>query len=217
MSAQTFVQLTGITKNFGGVHALKGVDLEITAGEIVALVGHNGAGKSVLVQILSGVFPPTSGEIRVMGAPVNFHSPNDARHQGIETIYQTLALADNLDAPSNFFLGRELRTRFGFLDKRRMAEAAGQALADLNPAFTEIERPVRQMSGGQRQAVAIARAIHFRRARSDHGRTDGSARPPTKPRRSVPSSGASRNRASAYSSSVTTCAASSILPTGSSC
>ena len=161
MSAQTFVQLTGITKNFGGVRALKGVDLEISAGEIVALVGHNGAGKSVLVQILSGVFPPTSGEIRVMGAPVSFHSPNDARHQGIETIYQTLALADNLDAPSNFFLGRELRTRFGFLDKRRMAEAAGQALADLNPAFTEIERPVRQMSGGQRQAVAIARAIHF--------------------------------------------------------
>ncbi|MCW2308973.1 ATP-binding cassette domain-containing protein [Rhodobium gokarnense] len=161
MSAQTVVRLTGITKNFGGVHALKGVDLDISSGEVVALVGHNGAGKSVLVQILSGVFPPSSGEIRVMGKPVSFHSPNDARHQGIETIYQTLALADNLDAPSNFFLGRELRTRFGFLDKRGMAEAAGKALADLNPAFTDIERPVRQMSGGQRQAVAIARAIHF--------------------------------------------------------
>ncbi|MBB4301435.1 D-xylose transport system ATP-binding protein [Rhodobium orientis] len=161
MSAQTFVRLTGITKNFGGVHALKGVDLDISASEVVALVGHNGAGKSVLVQILSGVFPPSSGEIRVMGEPVSFHSPNDARHHGIETIYQTLALADNLDAPSNFFLGRELRTRFGFLDKRRMAEAAGKALADLNPSFTDIERPVRQMSGGQRQAVAIARAIHF--------------------------------------------------------
>lgn len=161
MSAEPFVRLTGITKHFGGVHALRGVDLDIPLGEVVALVGHNGAGKSVLVQILSGVFPPSTGEIRVKGEPVSFHTPTDARHHGIETIYQSLALADNLDAPSNFFLGRELRTRLGFLDKRRMAEAAGKALVDLNPAFTDIERPVRQMSGGQRQAVAIARAIHF--------------------------------------------------------
>ena len=161
MSAEPLVELVGITKNFGGLHALKGVDLTIAPGEVVALVGHNGAGKSVLVQILSGVFPPTSGEIRVGGEPVSFHSPSDARGYAIETIYQTLALADNLDAPSNFFLGRELRTRLGFLDKRRMAEEAGAALADLNPNFTEVERPVRQMSGGQRQAIAIARAIHF--------------------------------------------------------
>jgi D-xylose transport system ATP-binding protein len=155
------VSLIGITKHFGGVHALKGVDLSIDHGEVVALVGHNGAGKSVLVQILSGVFPPSSGEIIIEGKPVSFHSPSDARRYAIETIYQTLALADNLDAPGNFFLGRELRTRFGFLDKRRMAREAGRALLELNPNFVKIERPARDMSGGQRQAIAIARAIHF--------------------------------------------------------
>lgn len=162
MADGALVDLTGITKNFGGVRALKGVDLAINRGEVVALVGHNGAGKSVLAQIISGVFPPTSGEIRVNGAPVTFASPSDARRHAIETIYQTLALADNLDAPANFFLGRELRTSLGFLDKKAMAREAAQALRDLNPNFTHIERPVRQMSGGQRQAIAIARAIHFK-------------------------------------------------------
>ena len=161
MSVGPLVRLTGITKHFGGIHALKGVDLAIDRGEVVALVGHNGAGKSVLVQILSGVFPPSSGEIAVDGHPVSFHSPTDARRYAIETIYQTLALADNLDAPANFFLGRELRTSFGFLAKKRMAKEAAHALADLNPNFVDIERPVRLMSGGQRQAIAIARAIHF--------------------------------------------------------
>ncbi len=161
MTEAPFVELAGISKAFGGVHALKGVSLTVAKGEVVALVGHNGAGKSVLVQILSGVFPPTSGELRIRGESVQLHSPTEARAHGIETIYQTLALADNLDAPSNFFLGRELRKRFGFLDKRRMVAEAGRALAALNPNFTDIERPVRQMSGGQRQAIAIARAIHF--------------------------------------------------------
>ena len=161
MTDGALVNLVGITKQFGGVRALKGVDLAINRGEVVALVGHNGAGKSVLAQILSGVFPPSSGEIRIEGKPVSFAAPTDARAYAIETIYQTLALADNLDAPANFFLGRELRTRFGFLDKKKMAAEAAQALHGLNPNFTDIERPVRQMSGGQRQAIAIARAIHF--------------------------------------------------------
>ncbi|MBL8583820.1 MAG: sugar ABC transporter ATP-binding protein [Rhizobiaceae bacterium] len=161
MAAAALVELVGITRHFAGVHALKGVDLAVGAGEVVALVGHNGAGKSVLVQILSGVFAPTGGEIRVAGRPVTFASPADARRYGIETIYQTLALADNLDAPANFFLGRELRRAFGFLDKKRMSSEAARALSDLNPNFIDIERPVRQMSGGQRQAIAIARAIHF--------------------------------------------------------
>jgi D-xylose transport system ATP-binding protein len=161
MTVGPLVSLVGITKHFGGVHALKGVDLSINPGEVVALVGHNGAGKSVLVQILSGVFPPSSGEIRIDGRGVSLYSPTDARRYAIETIYQTLALADNLDAPANFFLGRELRTRFGFLDKRRMSREAARALAGLNPNFIDIERPVRQMSGGQRQTIAIARAIHF--------------------------------------------------------
>ena len=162
MTGVPLVELVGITKQFGGLRALAGVDLAIPSGEVVALVGHNGAGKSVLVQILSGVFPPSSGEIRIDGQRVALQSPADARRYGIETIYQTLALADNLDAPANFFLGRELRTRLGFLDKKRMAAETARALAALNPNFVEIERPVRQMSGGQRQAIAIARAIHFR-------------------------------------------------------
>src|SRR5437588_6998036 len=161
MAVGPLVSLVGITKHFGGVHALKGVDLSINCGEVVALVGHNGTGKSVLVQILSGVFPPSSGEINIDGRSVSFHSPTDARRHAIETIYQTLALADNLDAPANFFLGRELRTRLGFLEKKKMSREAARALADLNPNLIDIERPVRQMSGGQRQTIAIARAIHF--------------------------------------------------------
>lgn len=151
----------GITKVFGGVHALKGVDLTVSAGEVVALVGHNGAGKSVLVQIISGVFPPTSGAMSVAGSRAVLASPADARRHGIETIFQNLALADNLDAAANFFLGRELKTRFGFLDHKRMLAETRAALAALNPEMNDIERPVRDMSGGQRQAIAIARAIHF--------------------------------------------------------
>ena len=158
---EPIVELVHVVKNFGGIHALKGVSLSIFPGEIVALVGHNGAGKSVLVQIVSGVFSADEGSISVGGKLVHFRSPADARNAAIETIYQNLALADNLDAPANFFLGRELRKAFGFLDKKRMVEVAASALAALNPEFTEIERPVRQMSGGQRQAIAIARAVHF--------------------------------------------------------
>ncbi len=161
MITEPLVAVQGIAKNFGGVHALVSVDLSIATGEVVALVGHNGAGKSVLVQILSGVFQPTQGTIRINGQDVNLPNPIAARHHGIETIYQTLALADNLDAPSNFFLGREIRKAFGFLDKKAMLQQAAEAVERLNPNFTDIERPVREMSGGQRQAIAIARAIHF--------------------------------------------------------
>ena len=155
------IELVDIAKSFGGIRALKGVSLSIFPGEVMALVGHNGAGKSVLVQIISGVFPADKGTIMVGGQPVQFRSPADARDAAIETIYQTLALADNLDAPANFFLGRELRKAFGFLDKERMKDVAARALKALNPEFIDIERPVRQMSGGQRQAIAIARAVHF--------------------------------------------------------
>lgn len=161
MNTQPVIELADVAKNFGGIRALKGVSLSIFPGEVMALVGHNGAGKSVLVQIVSGVFAADQGSIRVTGQLVHFRSPADARNAAIETIYQTLALAENLDGPANFFLGRELRKAFGFLDKKRMTEVAGRALAALNPQFTDIERPVRQMSGGQRQAIAIARAVHF--------------------------------------------------------
>jgi D-xylose transport system ATP-binding protein len=161
MATVPLVEMLGISKRFGGVQALSNVDLAVHPGEVVALVGHNGAGKSVLVQILSGVFQPSSGALNVEGAPAHFHSPSDARRHAIETIYQTLALADNLDATANFFLGRELRNSLGFLDKKRMAKETAEALAKLNPNFTDLDRPVRLMSGGQRQAIAIGRAIHF--------------------------------------------------------
>jgi D-xylose transport system ATP-binding protein len=161
VETKPIVELLNIVKSFGGIHALKGVSLSIFPGEVVALVGHNGAGKSVFVQIVSGVFAADEGSIRVGGELVHFRSPADARNASIETIYQNLALADNLDAPANFFLGRELHRAFGFLDKKRMADVTASALTALNPEFTEIERPVRQMSGGQRQAIAIARAVHF--------------------------------------------------------
>jgi ABC-type sugar transport system ATPase subunit len=162
VETKPIVELLNIVKSFGGIHALKGVSLSIFPGEVVALVGHNGAGKSVFVQIVSGVFAADEGSIRVGGELVHFRSPADARNASIETIYQNLALADNLDAPANFFLGRELHRAFGFLDKKRMADVTASALTALNPEFTEIERPVRQMSGGQRQAIAIARAVHFK-------------------------------------------------------
>lgn len=161
MVGSRLLEIEAVAKNFGGIHALDGVSFGIAAGEVVALVGHNGAGKSVLVQILSGVFQPTSGSISIDGKRQVFSNPVTSRAVGIETIYQTLALADNLDAPSNFFLGRELRKPFGFLDKKAMASQTAAALAKLNPNFKDIERPVRGMSGGQRQAIAIARAIHF--------------------------------------------------------
>ena len=164
LAANPLVEMVDITKRFGGVQALKGVDLSVYPGEVVALVGHNGAGKSVLAQILSGVYPPTSGEIKVDGKPVAFHSPNDARRHGIETIYQTLALADNLDAPSNFFLGREpLRGVFPFrrFDKDEANTIALKAMADIGIDVRDPTQAVGTLSGGERQSVAIARAIHF--------------------------------------------------------
>jgi D-xylose transport system ATP-binding protein len=161
VKTEPIVELVDVVKNFGGIRALKGVSLSIFPGEVVALVGHNGAGKSVLVQIVSGVFSADEGSIQVGGTPVHFRSPADAHSAAIETIYQTLALAENLDAPANFFLGRELRKAFGFLDKKKMLEVTRKEIAALNPDFKDIERPVRLMSGGQRQAIAIARAVHF--------------------------------------------------------
>ena len=161
MVAGPLVSLVGITKNFGGVHALKGVDLSIHQGEVVALVGHNGAGKSVLVQILSGVFPPSSGEITSTASrststlrPMRAATPS--RRSIRRWRWPTISTRRPI-----FFSAASCGRRFGFLDKKRMAKRSGRALAELNPTFIDIERPVRQMSGGQRQAIAIARAIHF--------------------------------------------------------
>jgi len=155
------VEMRGVSKRFGGVHAVERVDLELRAGEVVGVLGHNGAGKSTLMKALSGALPADAGEIRIAGQPVSIRSPRDARRHGIETLYQTLALADNLGAAANLFLGRELLTRWGTLDDHAMERAAREVLQRVNPSLRDLRRPVRQLSGGERQSVAIARAIHF--------------------------------------------------------
>ena len=155
------VEMINIEKRFGGVCAVNGVSLDLHAGEVVGLLGHNGAGKSCLMRILSGAMTPSAGEIRIRGEAVALSSPTDARDRGIETIYQTLALAEHLDAPANLFLGRELRTRWGNLDDKRMLEESKRVLARLNPNFRNLTDAVSRLSGGQRQVIAIARAIYF--------------------------------------------------------
>ena len=161
MTDPPLVELRSIVKRFGGVHAVAGADLTIGAGEVVGLLGHNGAGKSTLMRVLSGAAPADGGTIHVAGEPVRIDSPRRARELGIETLYQQLALVDELDAVANLFLGRELRTRFGLLDEDSMEEAARTVLARLNPNFQQLREPVRRLSGGQRSAIAIARAVHF--------------------------------------------------------
>lgn len=150
-----------IHKRFGGVHAVQGVSIDLMPGEVVGVLGHNGAGKTVLMKALSGAIPCDEGEIIINGQQVAIKRPRDARHYGIETIYQTLALSDNLDAPANLFLGREIMTPYGTLDDGAMENEARKVIQRLNPNFTNIKDPVRNMSGGQRQSVAIARAIYF--------------------------------------------------------
>ena len=144
---------------FGAIRALNDVDLAIGAGEVVGLMGDNGAGKSTLVKIIAGNFPPTSGRVHLDGEDVSFEGPADSRGHGIEVVYQDLALADNLTAAANVFLGREAIRRVGpfrFLDHAAMNERAGELFAELK-SETRARDLVRRMSGGQRQAVAIAR------------------------------------------------------------
>jgi D-xylose transport system ATP-binding protein len=155
------VEMRDIRIAFGGVHAVEGVTVDLRAGEVVGLVGGNGAGKSTLMRALSGAHAPDSGEILVDGQVVPITNPRDAKALGIETIYQTLALADNIDAAGNMFLGRELRTRVGALDDDAMESATRKVIGRLNPRFKAFKRPVMSLSGGQRQSVAIARAVHF--------------------------------------------------------
>jgi len=155
------VEMRDIRVSFGGVHAVDGVSIDLYAGEVVALVGGNGAGKSTLMRVLSGAHAADSGEILVNGEPVSIKSPRDARPLGIETIYQNLALAENIDATANVFLGREILSRTGALDDSAMASATRDVMRRLNPRFTNLKTPVASLSGGQRQAVAIARAVYF--------------------------------------------------------
>jgi D-xylose transport system ATP-binding protein len=155
------VELRNIRVAFGGVHAVDDVTVDLHPGEVVGLVGGNGAGKTTLIRTLSGAHVADSGQILIDGEPVTISTPRDAKDLGVETIYQTLALADNIDAPGNMFLGRELTTRFGNLDGGAMEDATRKLMNRLNPKFQAFVAPVASLSGGQRQSVAIARAVHF--------------------------------------------------------
>ena len=155
------VEMKNVSIAFGGVQAVDNVSITLNPGEVVGLLGHNGAGKSTLIKMLSGAYRMDSGEIWINGEKATINSPRDARDYNIETIYQTLALADNLDAASNLFLGRELISSLGFVDDDRMEAETRKIMARLNPNFKKLKEPVSALSGGQRQSVAIARAVYF--------------------------------------------------------
>ena len=158
--AAPLVEMRNISKQFGGVQALTDAHLDLFPGEVLGVLGHNGAGKSTLVKILAGAETANEGSILIGGREAAIADPNDARHFGIETIYQELALCGNLDAPANLFMGRELH-KWGFLRQRAMQEEAREALSRLNIRIPSLETEVRLMSGGQRQCISISRAVHF--------------------------------------------------------
>jgi len=160
-SGTPLVELKDISIAFGGIKAVDRVSVDLHPGEVVGLLGHNGAGKSTLIKCLSGAYKADSGDVFINGEKVVINNPRDARAHNIETIYQTLALADNLDAASNLFLGREIVGPGGFLDDSKMEAETRKIMGRLNPNFTKFSEPVSALSGGQRQSVAIARAVYF--------------------------------------------------------
>ena len=169
MNTAVVLEAKNLVKRYGQVTALDGADFELRAGEILAVIGDNGAGKSSLIKALSGATVPDSGEIRLDGETIRFRSPSDARKAGIETVYQELAVAPAMTIAENLFLGREL-TRFGAIgrwlrirDKRRMLDQAKAAMADLKIGIRSMTQPVETLSGGQRQGVAVARSAAFAR------------------------------------------------------
>lgn len=155
------VEMRDMQLSFGGIKAVDHVTVNLYPGEVVGVLGHNGAGKSCLMKMLSGAYQRDGGEIYVNGERAVINNPRDARSYNIETIYQTLALADNLDAASNLFLGRELTNRLGLVDDAMMEGETRKIMARLNPNFERFSSPVSALSGGQRQSVAIARAVYF--------------------------------------------------------
>jgi ABC-type sugar transport system ATPase subunit len=164
-TSPALLEVRGVSKRFGGVQALSDVSLTVRAGECVALMGGNGAGKSTLVSLISGLGAPDEGEILFEGVLASFHGPDDARAVGIETVFQNLALCDNLDAPGNLFLGREPRRRFGpisVMNKRKMAQDTRATLAELGVNMPNLRSATATLSGGQRQALAFARAVRSR-------------------------------------------------------
>ena len=157
--SEPLLELIGINKSFGPVHVLHDVDFTVWPGEVTALVGDNGAGKSTLIKCVAGIYPMDSGEVRFRGRPVTIHSPKEAADLGIEVVYQDLALADNLDIVQNMFLGRERGSRW-LMDESNMEKAARETLASLSVRTVKsVRTPVSSLSGGQRQTVAIAKAV----------------------------------------------------------
>ena len=158
-AAEPLLKVRGLDKHFGPVQALTSVDLDLPAAQVTCLCGDNGAGKSVLTKCIAGIHQPDHGQIYWEGEPVQVRSPRDAAHLGIETVYQDLALADNLDIVQNMFLGRE-RLRNGLLDENDMERAASETLLNLRvTTVRSIRQPVASLSGGQRQSVAVAKAV----------------------------------------------------------
>jgi D-xylose transport system ATP-binding protein len=155
------IEMRDISIAFGGIKAVDHASINLHPGEVVGLLGHNGAGKSTLIKCLSGAYKRDAGQIMIEGKEVAINNPRDAKALGIETIYQTLALADNVDAAANLYLGREIKTRLGTLDDVAMEAETRKVMFRLNPNFRRFKEPVSKLSGGQRQSVAIARAIHF--------------------------------------------------------
>lgn len=159
--ATPLIETRGIFKSFGGLQALEDVSVSLMPGEVLALLGHNGAGKSTLIKMLSGAYTPDAGQVLIDGQEVQLSSPRAAQKLGIETIYQNLALADNLDVPANIFLGRELM-RGGTLDEDSMELESRKVLDRLKVNLPDLKKPVFTLSGGQRQCIAISRAIYFK-------------------------------------------------------
>jgi D-xylose transport system ATP-binding protein len=160
VSEQPLLELRGVHKHFGAVHALRGVDFQARSGEVMALVGDNGAGKSTLVKCVAGIYPIDEGEVLWNGEPVAIHGPKEAAGLGIEVVYQDLALCDNLDVVQNMFLGRETLSTFRRLDEAKMEQQATGVLKDLSvTTITSVRQVVAGLSGGQRQSVAVAKAV----------------------------------------------------------
>ena len=160
-SGAPLVEMRDVSIAFGGIKAVDHASIDLFPGEVVALLGHNGAGKSTLIKVLSGAYQRDHGDIMINGETVEINNPRQAKRHGIETIYQTLGLADNVDAAANLFLGREILTKWGTLDDVAMESEARKVMGRLNPNFRRFKEPVKALSGGQRQSVAIARAILF--------------------------------------------------------
>ena len=158
------LELHGITRRFGAIEALRGIDLAVDRGEVLALLGDNGAGKSTLVKIISGGLAPSSGRVLFDGAERHFASPAEAKAAGIETVYQDLSLATNVDVVANFFMGRELTRRvlgIPMLDERRMEAVTAAALAEAGTRIPSLRTNVEHLSGGQRQAIELNRFVHW--------------------------------------------------------